>query len=351
MKSIPALIFLFFPLLLLSQLSIDESDMPDPGDTIRQSITINLGGYDFEEAGPDHTWDFSELVPFTQTVDTFVAVNETPFVYQILFFLTANMAQKQAEFAQFDGFQVTDSYRYFKNSSSSFREVGIGITLNGLPLPTLYDAPDIIYSFPVSVESHDSSLANYDFDIPFLGYYGGWKKRVNIADGWGTISTPFGTFEAIRLRSEIIQYDSLYIDSLGIGVPFYQSLTEYKWMAKGLGLPVCKVVDNGLIQTVTYIDSVRTILTVSDPVTTEAAFKLFPNPAGERIFLSFNIPAGERYHIDITNSIGEPVLSQNGIVGAGVQVLDLTPYSLSAGVYLVQVTCRGLPHVQKVIIR
>ena len=183
MKTLFAVILMLVPLFFSGQVVINKSDMPQTGDTIRLSHSFNLGAIDLEATGPDYTWDFSSLFPVYQTVDTFVSVNETPFLYQLFFFLTANLAQKRFEFDQFPGIQVTDSYRFYKNSDDSFKEVGFGVSFNGIPLPTLYDDPDVIYQFPVQSGSVDSSSCGFDFSIPGIAYIGGWKKRRNTVDG------------------------------------------------------------------------------------------------------------------------------------------------------------------------
>lgn len=352
MKSSVLFFIAFLPFFLSAQISVDQSDMPETGDTIRQSLTVNLGSFDFEETGEDHTWDFSDFSHISQSVDTFVAVNETPFLYQILFFFTANLAKKQFELDQFEGFQITDSYQFFKNSSSSYKEVGVGVTLNGIPLPTLYDDPDVIYKFPLTSGSVDSSMSNYDFDIPFLGYYGGWKKRVNTVDGWGTLKTPFGTFETIRLKSEVIQFDSLYIDSLGFGLPIYREFTEYKWLGKDMGLPLCTVTDNGLLQSVSYIDSLRSSdYTGIKTVATEVPFTVFPNPAGDHINVSLTIPMGENYRIQLVTMNGALIFSHEGAFKGDILTLDLSSYNLLPGTYLVLFTGLDKSYTRKVVIQ
>ena len=75
------------------------------------------------------------MFPLSQSVDTFVSVQETPWVYQLVFWGSANLAQPLKDFDFFQGFQVTDVYDFFKNTSSDFRKTGYGVTLNGIPLP------------------------------------------------------------------------------------------------------------------------------------------------------------------------------------------------------------------------
>lgn len=334
MKQFITWFILFFPYVLFAQVVIEQSDMPGAGDTIRLSHTVNFGQIEPEETGEGYTWDFSSLFPVYQTVDTFVSVNQTPFAYQIFFFLTSNLAMKQMSFDQFPGFQVTDSYRFFKNSSASYKEVGFGVTINGFPLPTLFQDPDVIYQFPVQVGSVDSSNSSYGFDIPALGYFGGWKKRKNTVDGWGTLITPYGSFETIRLKSEVVSFDSIYLDSLGFGIPMYSESIEYKWLGKQMGLPLFEVIDNGLVQSVNYIDSVRTIITGNVVDTKVPSFQLYPNPARDRITVQFEGEPGQSADLDLFQADGRLVVSGLSVSSGHPSVLDLTPYELQAGTYI-----------------
>jgi hypothetical protein len=351
MKIMLAGMLMLIPLFFTGQVIIDDSDMPQAGDSIRLSHTVNLGSIDFEATGPDHSWDFTSLFPVYQTVDTFVAVNETPFLYQVFFFLTANLAQKQFEFDQFPGLQVTDSYRFYKNSGASFNEVGFGVSINGIPLPTLYDDPDMIYQFPVQPGSIDSSTSGYDFNIPGIAYIGGWKKRTNMVDGWGSLTTPFGTFETLRLKSEIVQYDSIHIDSLGFGFPVYQEFTEYKWLAKGYGLPVCELVDNGIVQSIAYIDSVRSIFTGDQVPAPVPLVQLYPNPATDQVTLRMECIGGQECMIGLFSVSGVKVFEEAIFVPRSPLSLDLSSYQMTPGAYVLVISTKTERFRSKLMIR
>jgi hypothetical protein len=299
-------ILFVFPMFLYGQITIDNTDMPAPGDTIRLSSTLDLLGINFSATGQNYTWDFSMLEALSQTVDTFVTIQETPWVYQLVFFTSSNQAKKLTEFDQFPGFEVSETYEYFNNSSNDYRSVGVGVTMNGLPLPNKYESPDIIYKFPVQYGSQDSSVSSYEFDIPGIGYAGGWKKRVNHVDGWGTLITPYGEFETIRMKTNIQQYDSLYIDSLGFGFPVFRNYDEYKWLGKDFGAPLCRVED-GLIPTFTYIDSVRNSFTSQEDILEEKFdVRISPNPFYDNLIVELEVDEPEEasiYLMDITGRI------------------------------------------------
>jgi hypothetical protein len=83
------------------------------------------------------------------------------------------------------------------------------------------------------------------------------RTRSSIADGWGVLTTPFGIFNTIRVKSVLIQDDSVHLDSLGVNIPLYREITQYKWLANGEGIPVLQVnVELGMISAI-YRDIYR----------------------------------------------------------------------------------------------
>lgn len=355
MKKISSiLIACFFSIIVFGQITITNNDMPEAGDTIRQSTSVDVGLVNYEETGNDFTWDFSSLTPFSQNVDTFVTVGETPWLYQILFFTSANLAQPGMSFDQLPEFEVTDYYNYFKNSASDFRSVGFGITLAGIPIPNKFDEPDKIYQFPVQAGSVDSSYSVHSIGLPSLGYFGGWKKRVNYTDGWGTLTTPYGTFETLRIKSVVQQYDSLFLDSLGFGVPIYQEFVEYKWLGNGFGLPLCTVKDDGILQTITYIDSVRNLSVGVTDSWLQADANIFPNPASKTFTVNLNLDKKMNVQISLFNIQGRLeeklydalLLPTNDKLTFNIQHLNLKP-----GVYFLNISIDGTSSNRKLMIR
>jgi hypothetical protein len=351
-----SILLLLFPVALFSQISINDNDMPSAGDTIRTSNSFDIGLLDYVSTGADHSWDFSSLIHLTQQVDTFISVQETPWVYQAVFFFSSNLAQPLQSFESIPGFEVSEAYNFYKNSSSSYKMTGNGATMNGIPIPNKFDEDDIIYKFPLNYGNVDSSLSSYGMDVPGLGYMGGWKKRVNHCDGWGTLTTPYGSFQTLRLRSDIVQYDSVYIDSLGFGLPFYRNYTEYKWLGDNFGIPLCMVTDNGISPSISYIDSVRTAFVgIQSRPETVASFNLFPNPVRNHVF-SIELQVKKTSHIIITihNSKGEIIrnlLDENIRQGEFTKKFDLSGENLSKGLYFVIMEMDDKVYAEKLILQ
>ena len=254
-----ALFFITFILSihLFSQITIDQSDMPQVGDTLRVSLTNQVpAGY--SKTAMDTVWNYAALEALSQRVDTFVSASATPAGYQLFFVILggATLAAPRNG-SPVPGLPVSHGYTFFKNNSGSFSDLGSAYTVQGLPLPAKYDVPDKLYQFPLTPGSTWSSVSSFSISIPGLASYSTNRIRSNVTDGWGTLVTPYGTFQTVRVKSALQIHDSIYIDSLGTGFPFNRYITEYKWLAKGKGIPVLHVSEEGNLVTAIYRDIYR----------------------------------------------------------------------------------------------
>ncbi len=102
-------------------------------------------------------------------------------------------------------------------------------------------------SFPLTIGVSDSSESSRSQIIPEFGYYEIHRKRVNIVDGWGTLTTPNGTFQTIRIKSTVYSHDSIYIDSNNEGYSIDRVETEYKWLGNGFGTPLLRIIESNLL--------------------------------------------------------------------------------------------------------
>lgn len=325
---------IFIKVMLNGQISIVSDDMPSIDDTIRLSINFSDDSYDFEVTGEDHYWDFSDLGMTYQQVDTFVNPLSTPLAYQFVFIpvIVTNLAQKYTEFTWIPGFELTDVYGFYKKSGSDMRDLGFGFTLSGFPVPLKYNKPDIIYQFPVNYGNQDSSSSYYEIDFDFL-YVGGWKKRVNEADGWGRLLTPYGEFDVLRVKSVVEQYDSIYIDSLGVGFPVTRNYIEYKWLGKNKGAPLLQVTEEGLVTTVRYVDSLRNPSANIKLINETIDMKIFPNPADSEVYVEFGKDlSGKCLFAEVYSQQGKLVYTDE--VRADNNYARLNLQSLKKGAYL-----------------
>lgn len=77
---------------------------------------------------------------------------------------------------------------------------------------------------------------------------------------------------------------------------------------------------------------------------------VYPNPAHDWMMLNFSSDSEQRYQVRLTDMSGRAVLVQDGTSDAGANQLQLTPGSISSGVYMLQLTIDGKHAVQRIVI-
>jgi len=294
------------------------------------------------------------LFPLVQTVDTFKSVTSVPFLYQIVFLpgIVANLAQPYSGLNLIPGLDISDPYRFYMNNNSSYKDVGFGVTFNSIPIPIKFDNPDILYNFPVNYGNADSSFSGFEFGLPDLGFIGIDRKRVNTTDGWGTLTTPYGTFEVLRIKSQVYETDTIYIDSIGFGTTIERNYIEYKWMGNGQGLPLLQVTEEGPLVSVAYIDSIRNPITgIPETNPNQFTVSLFPNPAKNSTTVSVKGNQGGKVDLSVLNMAGIKMKEvKNLLLQSGENNFEMDLTALPKGVYLVRILLPNGVYSKKLII-
>jgi hypothetical protein len=239
---------------------------------------------------------------------------------------------------------ITNVYDFFDNSSASYAQYGFGALFNSVPLPVKYNNPDVQLLFPLTYGEKDSCDYSYSISIPSFGYYGESDHRVNFVDGWGTVITPGDTFSAMRVLSVITAHDSIYSDTLGIGLPFNYTTTEYKWYANTMGEPVIKISvrsGTGAGTTADFRYKPRNTAGITDLESPIACVDLYPNPASENTELHFSLVKSSQVEFSITDILGRNIKTIAGkeyLAGFNSVPLDISGMNLCKGIYFVRVS-------------
>jgi len=266
------------------QITITENDMPSVGNTFIVTTAATDVYIDVDQTGTNYNWDFiGGLIPLYSQGDTFIDELDLPLTY-ILFFLGSNLAAKSGVNVDFNGLTLSDVYTVYKKNSSQFEIDGYAGTFQGIPVPLVYSSKDIVYRFPLEFGDKDSSDASISYSFPGLFYFSQQRHRVNEVDGWGTIKTPIGEFDVLRVKSSITDIDSFYLDTLNFGTSASLKSYEYKWLAQASGIPVMQVNAQDvfgypLVTQILYQDTA--FQTGITETVTSSTVKIFPNPASE----------------------------------------------------------------------
>lgn len=327
-----ALLFLICPIVMQAQITITRNDMPQSGDTVRvMNAQIGNIGSRLAATGPNFNWDFSDLQPAQDELLAYRPGIQTPY----FFFLTAYGVKVADEINLFVT-SFRNVYDFYNLNNNRLAITGRGITIEGLPLPAFYSDPDEQFFLPLTYGRRDTSTFAWGLTVPTFGGYQSRGGRLTEVDGYGTITTPFGSFECLRVRSTLRIIDSVSFNGLNLNLP-PRTEVEYYWLAKDEKAPVLKArgtsfFGNFTPQQVQYRyqpPELRPPLKVNVP---NGQVLLYPNPATERLFVAVGNLDQVRA-VQLFDEYGKLVLSFDHNPPAGIDC-----YPLQSGVYTVRVT-------------
>lgn len=365
MKQLLTLICLFLFAALSAQITITSADMPNANDSVLISVTNTVGSADPMLADSNYTWDYSFLTPDIQRFEKFDAPSTFTSPYNLLF-NPANTSYGRDNYqfnsAPVPGVQITAAYDFYKESSTQYRQHGAGYVINGAPLPFLYNPMDVIYNFPLDYLNSDSCDYKYGTPIPNIGYYGQKGHRINVVDGWGTLITPFGSFQTLRVKSTIAAVDTIYSATFGFGTNINRPLQyQFKWLAIGMKVPVLqvnanKVGVNIIVNNVQYIDSLRTGIPgvgITENSNNKFNISTYPNPCVNDLMLNYTLTGTSAVKISVMDVIGKTlavVADEVQVSGPKEQYINLREIQLSPGIYFVSLQVNKTIGMQKIVV-
>ena len=267
--------------LSFSQVVYNSSDFANIGDSIHVSkAKTGLNGFDFIQTGVNHFWNYDTLPYSTQSdikwVDPLTAgykaawclTNSIIFGCNAQFSNFTNLAINDLDSLQYGSFEVSNVVKHYEKNSNNltYKMLGGKVFIGGLPvikIAEINDA-DTIFNFPLQYNDIDSCNSNYLIKISgdstkYVSYY----KRYNHVEGWGTLVTPYNTFDnVLKVKTIITKIDTLYIG--GNTHQYIDTLFEFKWFDSAYKIPVLEVKANKVGQNIvttgiSYIDSLRCV--------------------------------------------------------------------------------------------
>ena len=241
-----ACLFLLMGLAVRGQITINSTHMPGSGDTLRYSLAeaSSVNTTALNSSGANQTWDFSQLIPQSQGLNEYKLALQINPAYSLFFGLTA-YGLKTFDTLNLGTIQLTNGYDFLTKNSSVYKAVGRGLTFQNLPVPSFYSDDDEIYQFPLQYGDNDSSTFRVAFDLG--GTIGLVQKgsRRNKVTGWGSITTPFGTFNALKVETTIWQTDSISLNGFGLP-PIPSTRVWYSWWSTAEEMPIMEARGNVL---------------------------------------------------------------------------------------------------------
>jgi len=174
-----------------------------------------------------------------------------------------------------------------------------------------------------------------DLNPAFNGIFVRHQHRTSEVDGWGSITTRFGTFDVLRVKSNLTFEDSAYVD-FGFGGTWIELPTpdqfEYTWWTNNMKVPVFRVTSQDVagVETVSRVefkDKERNLVGIETNENFEGT--IYPNPATNFVNFTFDQSVSQLIIYSITGEI----IYQSSITDS---YMNLDVSNWSKGVYLVK---------------
>lgn len=345
MTRLISLAFFLYAFSSLAQVTIESFDLPQPGKSyIRSNSTAT--NLDLTQTGPNQIWDFRDLVRSSRDTIIFQDVSQTPLFYQIMFNNPLNPPYKASEARKspdvnIGGFlDLSNNYLFSQNSANTWNEIGIGTTIMGAPIPTQYSDIKTKLNLPLNYNDANSDNYAYLIQVPTFGTIGQSGTLNYVVDGWGILKTPGGTFNVLRVKTDIIKADTVYVNLIGIGTSIPSMETTYEWYTQNEGYPVLSVATQlGTITSVQFADDLTTSITQQNFVIEKNS--IYPNPVKGLLHLRLT---GDDLKITILDISGKVVMQPDQL---SPKVLDMSP--LPKGIYFIKYTNSHTNEVQQFV--
>lgn len=333
-----------------AQIIITSADFADGGDTVRMSVTTDPN-IDFSTTGADQNWDFTNLIAESQYLKQFSEISQAGTFAGFLFgqfaapkyqasYYNESTALPLDQISQFLTLPIEKFYSISRLTADSLTSIGTIISVSGNLIPVKSDTIETRFDLPLHFgDNHFSRGYTYlDMNPIQNSIWIQHRTRTTEVDGWGVITTPFGTFNTLRVRHDITENDSLYIDFSGFGfwAPIPVPLShEYEWWTNGQKEPVLKITTNEVQgnETVTSIEY-RDLYRGLDAGLIESAFEfnVYPNPTQGLAWIKSKYPVTS---VQIYNVNGQMIRTQSisDKLEFSIDLSDLTP-----GIYYMEGT-------------
>lgn len=330
---------------LFGQIEIESIDFPGKSDTVRYTNILDLQ-LDFQSSGSDFTWDFSQLTDNNQLLLKHNPIEDADLLTQSLFgpavlpayrttFFWPATAIPFDQITEFLDLPIDNFFRHYRKTAAQMNVIGLSISTPDFGFGARADTIETAYQFPITYGQQFESRGYTNIDLSFAlpAQFKQYRERSSEVDGWGEITTPYGTFDVLRVHNIINEFDSIYLELNGAGtwLPLDLPIShEYEWWAKDQKGPILRVVTTevGGFEQVTearYRDVFKADLVANVVENTEHSISVYPNPTDGFLTVSSNQPVNQLILVDATGRI---VLQEQGAQQMNLQLLENGTYFL-----------------------
>jgi len=329
-------IFLFsLAITSFAQITITNNDIVPVGTTVYlandETFTTGITPGD---PGTNMIWDFYNVVASTTDTLSFILPSSTPYpnVFPLsnFAFTTANP-------------DIGNVFAYMNRNEDKLSYIGNVLESEEMGNVTNTISPEnIIIDFPANYlnvynETYTSEMriGSPTPGIDSLRTFSTIEKTT-IIDAWGSITTPVGTYNALRQNVNENQIDSTFMKMAGMWVFVDASIdntTTYSWWTNDIsvGFTLFSITFDELASEITGISFFNGSIVGINETTTQVA-NVFPNPTRNITNFEFNETVSGK--ISVSNQLGQIVVNHNFNNKIHMQI-DMS--NLPQGVYIYQV--------------
>ncbi len=304
-------------------ITIDSSDVAIMGKTIIMATdTSSVITFTPGPSGANQTWNFSTAVAGTKDTVTFGSPAGTPYAAQF-----PNATVHASADSVHIYFVKTASALFIDGTAAAF--IGLGDM----------NPNEQMIAFPSTMETTFTNTSSYQFTYP-TGLSAPapdstrivfTKTKTAVVDAWGSVTTPGGTFNSIRVKSIGYTVDSSFthfpLTGWMFGSENYDTSCTYDWWAKDESYPVMSMDSSSFG---TYVSFLLPVVNDIKQVNKLHA-SIYPNPAKNMLHISTQSAKLSVVIYDLKGSVVREEKNLNGTTV--ISVADLT-----SGMYLYSIT-------------
>lgn len=294
-----------------AQVTVTSTNYASAKDTFYLTSANPISTIDFAATGENMVWSFPGLTGISQTNQIFAAPTATGFTkIQFPYIFNANnvnLASTNNTSINIATFSLSEINTYYKKSTSALSinaESGVlGFNGTQFAIKPVYTSPDVVYTFPMVYGNKDSSTSAFNVVIPAIATYNHWQHRRNTVDGWGSLTTPYGSFtNCLRIKTELASLEMFTVAGVAIPSDTLHSI-EYQWFSLDKKYPVL-VVSQQVLAGVAITSSIQYVdnKTYFQPQALFGYYPLSPVEGDTVTFQNLSVNA-ERYSWDFGDTI------------------------------------------------
>lgn len=199
-------------------------------------------------------------------------------------------------------FNTNQAFVYFNSSPTSFQITGqaadpIGSGLIDIPFSDYEKVLDLPCNYNTgfvdTARGEGWTYLGYDPGVGFVidsVHIRTTIHKTSVADGWGNLTTPLGTYPVLRINTTRLQIDSADIQTMNTWIYdayiVNDSVRTYTYYANGIGFPLAELTDYqdfGSITSATWIATLPQQNVGVSEFANETNMNVYPNPSVETV--------------------------------------------------------------------